>query len=83
MGTFERRTVMNIGDRFFTIAYKYNTKVVEVEITEFDDLDGNLMIHFQRVDKPLDKWYMTAEYMEQWKFKTREEAENRLKEISN
>ena len=73
---------MNIGDRFFTIAYMYNTRVVEVEIIGLDNLDGNSMIHFKNVDNDIDKWYMNAEYMEKWKFKTREDADIRLKEIN-
>jgi len=71
---------MNIGDRFFTIAYTSNTRAIEVEIIDIENIDGTTCIHFQNVEDNIDKWFKPIEFIEQWKFNTKEEAEKKLKE---
>lgn len=69
---------MKVGDRFFTIAYTLNTRVIEVEVIEVQNMNDTTYIHFQNVEKPIDRWFKSIDIMEPWIFKTREEAELKL-----
>lgn len=69
---------MNIGDKFFTIAYTKNTRVIEVEVIDIENINGIEMIHIQNTESIHDKWYVSVESLGLWKFITREEAENKL-----
>lgn len=71
---------MKIGDKFFTIAYTKNTRVIEVEVIDIENINGIEMIHIQNTERHHDKWYISVEPLGQWKFATREEAEKRLSE---
>jgi hypothetical protein len=72
---------MNVGDMFFTIAYKHNTRVIKVEIIKIMEIDEVIYIHFQDIEDNFDRWFLPIETVEQWQFETRELAENRLKEF--
>ena len=71
---------MKIGDKFFTIAYTENTRVIEVEVIDIENINGVEIIHIQNIEILHDKWYISVEPLGQWKFKTREEAEKKLNE---
>ncbi len=71
---------MNSGDKFFTIVYSLNPRVIEVEVIGLEVIDGDMYVHFYNVERPRDKWFKPIEVTAQWEFKTREEAENKLKE---
>jgi hypothetical protein len=73
---------MQVGDKFYTIAYTYNPRVIEVEVIEIKEIDSIVYIHFQNTNDNFDKWFLQIETVIQWKFKTRELAENKLKEFS-
>lgn len=73
---------MNIGDKFFTIAYSSNTRVIEVEVIGIETIDGTVYIHFQNVEDHIDRWFIPIETVLQWKFETKEEAENELRTIN-
>jgi len=71
---------LKIGDKFFTIAYTENTRVIEVEVIDIENINGVEIIHIQNIEILHDKWYISVEPLGQWKFKTREEAEKKLNE---
>jgi len=71
---------LKIGDKFFTIAYFNNPRVIEAEVIDTENINGVEMIHIQNVEKPYDKWYISVEPLCQWKFATRDEAEKKLSE---
>lgn len=66
--------MMNIGDRFFTIAYTLNTKVIEVEVINIEYINNITYIHFQNVAHYIDKWFLPIDEVNKWKFNTKEEA---------
>jgi hypothetical protein len=72
---------MKLGERFYTIAYTSNTRVIEVEVIEIKDIDGATCIHIQNVKDNFDKWFLPEVILEQWKFDTKKLAENKLKEL--
>jgi len=71
---------MKVGDKFFTIAYTLNTRIIEVEVIEVKNMNDTTYVHFQNVEKHIDRWFESIEFMEPWIFKTKEEAELKLKE---
>lgn len=71
---------MNIGDKFFTIAYTQDTRVIEVEVIGVENINGEEIIHIQNTEMHCDKWYISTELLREWKFKTREEATKELSE---
>ena len=73
---------MKIGDKFFTIAYTQNTRIIEVEVIGTEDVDGEKMIHIQNIEDCYDKWFIPETVLEQWKFTTKEEAKETLNEYS-
>ena len=73
---------MKIGDKFFTIAYTQNTRIIEVEVIGTEDIDGEKMIHIQNIEDCYDKWFIPETVLEQWKFTTKEEAKETLNEYS-
>ena len=70
---------MQVGDTFFTIAYTKNTRVIEVEVIDVENINGIEIIHIQNIKSHHDRWYISSE-LRQWIFKTREEAEKKLSE---
>jgi len=73
---------LKIGDKFFTIAYTQNTRIIEVEVIGVEDIDGEKMIHIQNIEDCYDKWFISETVLEQWKFTTKEEAKETLNEYS-
>ena len=71
---------MKIGDKFFTIAYTQNTRIIEVEVIGTEDIDGEKMIHIQNTEDCYDKWFIPETVLGQWKFATKEEAKKKLSE---
>ena len=71
---------MKIGDKFFTIAYTQNTRIIEVEVIGTEDVDGEKMIHIQNTEEHCDRWYISETVLEQWKFATKEESGKILSE---
>lgn len=72
---------MKIGDRFYTIAYTDNPRVIEVEIIGVETVDGEEFVHLQSINNILDKWYLKVNFMNNWKFPTRKIAEKRLMKL--
>lgn len=72
---------MRVGDKFFTIAYTSNIRVIEVEIIEIEIIEDKTYLHFQNIEVPIDKWFKSTECMKPWIFKTKEEAELKLNEF--
>jgi len=71
---------LKIGDKFFTIAYTQNTRIIEVEVIGTEDIDGEKMIHIQNIEDCYDKWFIPETVLRQWKFATKEEAGKILSE---
>lgn len=69
---------MKIGDKFFTIAYSENTRVIEVEIIDIKTVDETTYIHFQNINDNIDQWYLPIDVVNDWKFETKLEAEVEL-----
>jgi hypothetical protein len=72
---------MQVGDKFFTIAYTWDTRVIEVEIIEIKTVMGITYIHIQDTEDNFNRWFLPIDVINQWKFDTKELAENKLKEI--
>lgn len=72
---------MKIGDRYYTIAYSHNTRVIEVEVLAIENIDDEEFVHLQNVDNIYDRWFVTLDFANQWKFPTRELAEVKLKSL--
>ena len=71
--------IVKEGDTRYAVAYAADTRVIEVRITEIDR-DGSV-IRVESVANPLHFWFLSAKVFYEWaNFKTREEAENALKE---
>jgi len=69
---------MKVGDRFFTIAYTFDTRVIEVEVIGIEIIEGETYIHFQNVEQVIDKWFKTFDFIKPYIFNTKEEAESKL-----
>lgn len=72
---------MNIGDKFFTIAYTFDTRVIKVEVIGKETMGNTMYIHFQNIENHSDRWLLPIDNVLQWKFETKEEADNKLRAI--
>lgn len=72
---------MKKGDRFFTIAYTQNTRVIEVEVIDTEIINHIRYIHFQNIEDTIDKWFLPESYVNQWKYKSKEDAKEEFKKI--